>query len=146
MEQVRFELKGWKAVAVVAIVLGVSGYRLSTRFPNVDENGREAIRDWLVKDYQGNGPRALAQKVADYRAGLPVAPDAPQTALNVEFSSLSAHGLRDLPVVRVEITVDGAPPPDGRTVRYLHLTRGTRTVWMVMAEATAISYYRALLD
>ena len=146
MGQVHVELTGWKAILVLLAVLGISGYRLSTRFPAVDEAGREALRHWLVKDYEGRGPAALAQRVANYRAGLPDLPEPPAAVEpRVEFVSLSAHGLRDAMVVRSEVSVDGGPPPDSRPVRYLFLTTKFEGGWMVLAESDSFQYYTALL-
>src|SRR5882672_3214597 len=146
MGETRIELTGWKAIVVAAIILAVSGYRIYSRFPTVSDDGRAALRDWLVKDYTGRGPRALAQRVAEYRAGQPVQPlDVPAEIHKVEFVSLSAHGWRDAMVVRSEISVDGGPPPDGRPVRYLFLTTKFEGGWMVLSESDSFRYYEALL-
>jgi hypothetical protein len=94
--ETRIELTGWKAIVAAAIFLAVTGYRIYSRFPAVNDDGRKALREWLVKDYTGRGPNALAQRVADYKAGLPDRPvAAPAKLPNVEFVSLSAHGWRD---------------------------------------------------
>jgi len=147
MAQTRIELTGWKAIAVAAIILSVSAIRFSMRFPTVTDEGRETLRTWLVKDYEGRGPAALAQMVRDYRAGLPVhSPAPPAVAPQVEFVSLGAHGSRDAMVVRSEVTVDGGPPPDGRPVRYLFLTTKVGGGWMVLGESDAFRYYEALLS
>jgi len=146
MGETRIELTGWKAIVVAAIILAVSGYRIYSRFPTVSDDGRAALRDWLVKDYTGRGPRALAQRVAEYRAGQPVQPlDVPAEIHKVEFVSLSAHGWRDAMVVRSEISVDGGPPPDGQPVRYLFLTTKFEGGWMVLSESDSFRYYEALL-
>jgi hypothetical protein len=146
MEETRIELTGWKAIAALVLVLGVTGYRIYSRFPVVNDEGREALRDWLVKDYTGRGPKALAQRVADYRAGLPVQPlDVPAEQPKVEFVSLSAHGWRDAMVVRSEISVDGGPPPNGQPVRYLFLTTKFEGGWMVLSESDSFRYYRVLM-
>jgi hypothetical protein len=146
MGETRIELSGWKAIVALAVILGVSGIRIYTRFPTVNDEGREALRTWLVKDYTGRGPKALAQFVADYRAGVPVQPVAPPTVEpKVEFVSLSAHGWRDAMVVRSEISVDGGPPPDGQPVRYLFLTTKYEGGWMVLSESDSYRYYTALL-
>lgn len=146
MAETRIELTGWKAILVLVAVLGVSSIRLYSRFPNVTDDGREALRSWLVKDYEGLGPSALAQRVADYRAGLPDrTPPLPTVAPRVEFVSVSAHGLRDAMVVRTEVSVDGGPPPDDHPVRYLFLTTKVGGGWMVLAEADSFQYYTALL-
>jgi hypothetical protein len=144
--ETRIELTGWKAIVVAAIILAVTGFRMYSRFPAVNDDGRKALREWLVKDYTGRGPKALAQRVADYRAGLPDRPGAAPAELpNVEFVSLSAHGWRDAMVVRSEISVDGGPPPDGQPVRYLFLTTKYEGGWMVLSESDSFRYYEALL-
>jgi hypothetical protein len=146
MAETRIELTGWKAIAVAAIILAVTGYRIYTRFPTVSDDGRKALREWLVKDYTGRGPKALAQRVADYKAGLPDrAMPAVAELPNVEFVSVSAHGWRDAMVVRSEISVDGGPPPDGQPVRYLFLTTKYEGGWMVLSESDSFRFYEALL-
>ncbi len=146
MGETRIELTGWKAIVAAVIILAVSGIRIYMRFPAVSDDGREALRTWLVKDYTGRGPKAVAQRVADYRAGLPVQPlDIPAEMPKVEFVSLSAHGWRDAMVVRSEVSVDGGPPPDGQPVRYLFLTTKFEGGWMVLSESDSFRYYEALL-
>jgi hypothetical protein len=146
MSETRIDLTGWKAVAIVALILAVSGYRLYSRSQTVTDDGREALRTWLVKDYTGRGPKDLARRVADYQAGLPDRPpDVPTVLPRVEFVSLSAHGTRDAMIVRCEISADGGGPPDGKPVRYLHLTAKPGGGWMVLSEGDSYEYYVALL-
>jgi hypothetical protein len=146
MSETRIDLTGWKAVAIAALILAVSGYRLYSRFQTVPDDGREALRTWLVKDYTGKGPKDLARRAADYRAGLPDRPpDVPTVLPRVEFVSLSAHGMRDAMIVRCEISADGGGPPDGKPVRYLHLTAKPGGGWMVLSEGDSYEYYVALL-
>jgi hypothetical protein len=151
MAETRIELTGWEAIVVCLLILGVTGYRIYSLFPTVSDDGREALRTWLVKDYTGRGPKALAKRVADYRAGLPDQPadapaDAPAVAPHVDFVSLSAHGWRDAMIVRTEISVDDGPPPDGQPVRYLFLTTKPEGGWMVFTESDSFKYYEALLN
>ena len=146
MAETRIKLTGWKAIAALLVILAVAGVRLSMRFPAIPDDGRETVRMWLVNYYEGRGPKAVAQMVADYRAGLPVqAPDPPAVVLQVEFASLGAHGSRDTMVVRAEVTVNGGPPPDDRPVRYLFLTTKFGGGWMVMSETSEFNYYEALV-
>ena len=145
MAETRVELKGWPAIIALVGILGVTGYRTSTRFPKIPEEGRATLRQWLVNDYEGLGPAALAQRVANYRAGLPDTPVArPAVEPQVDFASLSAHGSRDAMVVRSEVTVEGGPPPDGRRVRYLFLTTKVGGGWVVFSESDSFRYYEAL--
>ena len=147
MPETRIELTGWKAIAALLLILAITGVRLLTRLPAIPDSGREAIRSWLVRDYEGRGPKALAQMTADYRAGLPVrAPDPPVEEPQVEFVSLSAHGSRDAMIVRAEVQVNGGAAPDDRPVRYLFLTTKFDGGWMVMSESTEFSYYETLLS
>ena len=143
----RIELTGWKAIVVAVLILGVSGYRVYSRFQTVSDDGRGALREWLVKDYTGRGPKDLAKRVADYRAGLPDQPlEVPAVLLNVDFVSLSAHGWHDAMIVRTEISVEGGPPPDGQPLRYLFLTTKPEGGWMVLSESDSFKYYEILLN
>jgi hypothetical protein len=147
MAETRIELTGWKAIVVGVLILAVSGYRISTRIRTVSDEGQQALRTWLVKDYTGRGPKDLAKRVADYRAGLPQQSlDLPAVEPNVEFVSVSAHGSRDAMVVRTEISVDGGQPPDGQPVRYLFLTTKYEGGWMVLSESDSFQYYETLLN
>jgi len=146
MSETRIELTGWKAMIAAVIILVVTSYRIRSRFPTVSDDGRKTLREWLVKDYTGRGPRALARRVHEYQAGLPDQPAAaPAVEPNVEFVSLSAHGWRDAMVVRSEVSVDSGTPPDGQPVRYLFLTKKVGGGWMVFSESDSFRYYTALL-
>lgn len=147
MAETRIELTGWKAIIVAVLILGVSGYRVYSRFQTVSNDGQAALREWLVKDYTGRGPKALAKRAADYLAGMPDQPfEAPAVQPHVEFVSLSAHGSRDAMIVRTEISVDGGQPPDGQPVRYLFLTTKVEGGWMVFSESDSFRYYEVLLN
>jgi len=146
MSETRIELTSWKAIAVAAIILVFSGYRVYSRIHSVTDEGREALRAWLVKDYTGRGPKDMARRVAEYRAGMPDrAPDVPAVEPRIEFVSLAGHGPSDAMVVRCEISADGAGPPDGQAVRYLFLTAKPGGGWMVLSESDSYAYYTALL-
>jgi hypothetical protein len=146
MAETRIELTGWKAMAALALFFVIAAGRVATRFPAIPEDGRETVRTWLVNDYEGRGPKALARVVSDYRAGLPVdLPNRPAVEPKVEFVSLQAHGWRDAMVVRAEVTVDGGRPPDDRAVRYLFLTPKYDGGWMILSESTEFRYYEALV-
>ena len=145
MAETRIELSGWQAVAALVVILGVTGIRVSMRFQSVPDEGREAVRQYLVKDYEGLGPGALAKRVADYQAGLRDLPSPPAVEPHVEFGSLAAHGWRDSMIVRSEVTVDGEPPADGRSVRYLFLTTKVGGGWMILGESDPYRYYTVLM-
>jgi hypothetical protein len=55
--EVSVQLTGWKAIAALALVIAIIGIRFSLRFPRVTDDGREALRVWLVDDYVRMEPR-----------------------------------------------------------------------------------------
>jgi len=146
MAETRIELRGWQAIAALAVILGVTGIRGASRFQTVPDDGRAAVHDWLVKDYEGLGPAAVAKMVADYRSGERSLPAQPATPPEVGIGSVAGHGWRDTMLVRGQVMVDGAPPSNGRSVRYLFLTTKVGGGWMVLSESDAFRYYTALLD
>jgi hypothetical protein len=137
-------LKGWKALAILAVIAGIYGLRMYSRLQTVDEAGRDVLTAWLLKEYQGQGPRDLMKRLQDYKAGLPVQPMTEIKPMNIEFVSLSAHGSHDSMIVKVQISVDGAPPPDGQPIRYFYVTYDGDRGWVVFAESDSYSYYRTL--
>lgn len=141
----QFQLTGWKAVAALLVFVAIAGIRLLMVFQTVPDDGREAVRTWLVEDYEGLGPKAMAQTISDYRAGLPVQVPHPAEAPQVEFVSLHAHGSPHRMIVRAEVSVNGTLPPDGRSVRYLVLTTKFDGGWMVISETTEYGYYDLLM-
>jgi hypothetical protein len=144
--EVSFQLTGRKAIAALALLIAIVGIRFSLRFPSVTDDGREALRAWLVDDYEGWSPGKLAQAASDYQPGLPLnLPARPAVAPRVEFVALAAHGSRYAMIVQAEVTVDGGPPPDGRSFRYLYLVTKVGGGWMVMSETTSFRYHEALL-
>jgi len=145
MAETRIELTGWKAIVAGVLFLAVFAGRIYLHIPKVTDEGRQELRAWLVKDYTGRGPKDVAQRLADYRAGKPVQPlDVPEVEPNVELVSVTAHGARDAMVVRTEISVDGGLPPDGQSVRYLFLTTKYGGGLMVLSESDSYRYYSAL--
>jgi len=146
----RQNLKGWQAAAVALGILGVVIYQCARRIQTLDESARFAIGVSLVREYRGTG---LKQQVQDYlkqkasggaaREPAPSAAPIPQ----VELALVGAHGSKDVMVVKVKVKVNGGPPPDGRSIRYLDLMRSTTDGrWMVVADSDAYHYMISLLS
>jgi hypothetical protein len=117
------------------------------RVRTVDDGMRNAVRESLVNEYSGRGPKDIARIVAEARQGSPIEPVPELVQRDVEFTSIAAHGRMGASaiLVRAEVTVDGGPPPDGRTVGYFRVTRKlTEDGWMVVGESGPYSYYREL--
>jgi hypothetical protein len=142
----RIQLSGWQAAAVGLLVIGVVTYQCVARIQSVDDVGRDTIRAWLVREYQGTGLRQQLRAYLQRKASVQEEPAPPSTPEpEVGFVSLSGHGSKDIMVVRVQVRVNNGPPPDGRTVRYVDLMRRTDGRWMVFAESDGLHYYWMLL-
>ena len=149
MAQYNFQLRGWPAVIGIAAMAAITGAQMYLRVRPVNDGMRAAVREALLKEYSGRGPKDIARFVAEARAGLPVEPVPPVVQRDVEFTSMAARGSTGgggAIVVRAEITVDGGTPPDGRSIRYFWVSRKYDSdAWMVMAEADSYRYFVALL-
>jgi len=150
MAEYNFTFRGWKALAALALLLAVFAIWYAWRFQSIGEAGRAALAEWLLKDYSGRGQKDVAKIIQDYKAGLPVQPLPEIKPMDIEFTSLSALGTGKYAyrkmIVRVTITVDGGPPPDGKSTRYFYLNHySLGDSWTVSGEASAYSYYSTLL-
>jgi hypothetical protein len=148
MAEYNFQLRGWHAVLGIAAVLGFFGIQTDMRVRTVDDGMRNAVRERLLKEYSGVGPKDLARMVEQGRQGLPIESVPEVVQRDVEFTSVAAHGRMGASaiLVRAEITVDGGPPPDGRKVRYFRVSRKfMEDGWMVVGESDSYLYYRELV-
>jgi hypothetical protein len=147
MAQYNMQLRGWPAVAAIAVLAGITGVQIYLRVRPVDDAMRDAVRVELLKEYSGRGPKDIARFVAEARAGLPVEPVPALVQRDVEFTSMAARGtMGGAIVVRAEVTVDGGAPPDDRPVRYFWVSRKFEgDGWLVMAETDSYRYFMALV-
>ena len=143
----RLQLTGWQAAAVGAVILGVVTYQCVARIQHVDDAGRETLRAWFAKEYQGKGLRQEVQAYLRRKAGEEPAPaQAPTPEPSVRFVSLDAHGWKDIMIVRAQVRVNDGPPPDGRSIRYVYLDRQPDGRFMVFGDTDALHYYWTLLS
>ncbi len=146
MAEYNFQFRGWQSLVAVAAVLGLWGIQMYLHVRPVDDAMRDAVREELLNEYSGRGPKDVARLVAEARAGSPVEPVQPLVQRNVEFTSIAARGKMDgrVTLVRAEVTVDGGPPPDGRPVRYFRVSGKFTGGWMVIGESDSYSYFMEL--
>jgi hypothetical protein len=147
MAQYNIQLRGWHAIAALAVLAGITGVEMYLRVRPVNDAMRDAVRSELLAEYSGRGPKDLARFVAEAREGSPVEPVPALVQKDVEFSSMAARGtIGGAIVVRAEVTVDGGPPPDGRAVRYFWVSRKFGgDGWLVMGESNAYQYLMELI-
>jgi hypothetical protein len=145
----RQNLKGWQAAVVGLWILAIVAYQCARRIQTLDQSARFAIGVSLVREYRGTGLKQQAQEYLKQRAngGAPSepAPSAPP-APHVELALVGAHGSKDIMIAKVHVKVNGGPPPDGRSIRYLDLMRSaTDGRWQVVADSDAYDYMMSLL-
>ncbi len=139
----KIELKGWTAIAVLVVVVAVLAGKFLVERSTLESEAAEEIKFWLRGDYvsqglQGVDPEQMTEEE------LQAAGEELLGLNEIEFSSIGARGRGDDIVVRVEVQVAGADPPDGERVRYFKMSHSTVTGWRVRREATALSYYLKL--
>jgi hypothetical protein len=142
MPDIRITLTGWKAAAFLALPLAWGGAQLWYHIRPVDDAGRRAVQAWLLRGYREETAADMVRKLANAKDGL--APDPEPPPMDVEIVSASAHGGTSHMIVKVEVTVNGGAPPDGRPIRYLYVSRNFDNTWNILSETDSYSYTRAL--
>src|SRR5208282_1403789 len=143
-----YQFRGWHVLLAVAALAGFLGIKMYLHVVSVDEPMRDALREELMKEYSGLGPKDVTRILNETREGQPVETVHPVVQKDVECKSISVRGTMGKPVnlVRVEITLDGGPPPDGRSVRYFQMeTKFVGDGWMVIGESDSYNYFSALM-
>jgi hypothetical protein len=146
----RQNLKGWHAAVVALGILGVAAYQCTRRIQSLDESARFAIGVSLVREYRDAGLKQQVQEYLNQKAsgGAPSERATSVTATpHVDLALVGAHGSKDIIVAKVKVRVNGGPPPDGRSIRYLDLMRSsTDGSWQVVADSDAYHYMMSLLS
>ena len=145
----RQQLRGWQGAVVGVAIVGVVAYQCARRIQTVDDSARFAIGVWLTREYQGRGLKEQVQEYLKQRASGEALKEPPPSDVPipmVALVSVKGHGLQDVMVAKVEVTVNGGPPPDGRSVRYLDLMRSVDGRWLVVADSDAYRYMISLLS
>jgi hypothetical protein len=132
-------LRGWPAVIALVVVVGLYGLTFVISRRALDDRALAPIRHQL----QGEYTAALLPGV-DTQNPDPAAVDRLTALDHIDFASVSVRGFGSDVIVRVEPRVDGAPPPDGRDVRYYRMSYSTLTGWRLRHETTALRYYTRL--
>jgi hypothetical protein len=137
MSHAQFKLTGFNAVIALIAVIGFAGFRFISATSSIETAAAEELTFWLRSEYTSEyltddlvPDEAMAQQL--------LALD------DIRFREMSARGTTDDLVVRVEIAVDGAPPPFGDEVRYFRMEYSLLTQWRLNRETTKWSYYLKL--
>ena len=92
MAEYNFQLRGWHAVLGIVAVLGFFGIDMYLHVRPVDDAMRAAVRDRLVKEYSGRGPKDAARILAEAHDGEAIEALPEMVQRDVEFTSMGAHG------------------------------------------------------
>lgn len=143
------KLTGPTAALGLVAVLGFGAYRMVSMQTELETEALEQLEAYLAAEYGSaevaalsdamESQEPLADSDASARAERIVA------SQNISFPSVNARGMwegRDGGdvVVRVEIEVDGGPPPDGESVRYYRMRYRGLSGWQVRGRVSAWSY------
>lgn len=141
MSEIKIRVTGWKAILVLVVAVAFVGYRYVAMRTTLATEAADELRLWLAAGYISQGLPALQEAVerGDREAAATQAQDLVAQE-RIEFASIGARGSRDDVVVRVEILVDGKPPPDGRQVRYFRMRHSLVTGWTMRYETSALAY------
>jgi hypothetical protein len=138
------ELKvtGWKAIVVLIAIVAFALYRFQAARETLPTDGADEIKLWLTSEYISAGLPALEQAV-DANDSIAVTAMANEILSRdrVTFRTISARGALDDLVVKVDIRVDGGPPPVGDDTRYFRMHYSTVTGWIMDYETNAVAYY-----
>src|SRR6266851_5689604 len=134
----RQQLKGWQAAVAMVVILGIVAYQCARRVQTVDDAARFAIGVSLTREYQGKGLREQVQEYLKQKASGGAPQEPPPSDVPIPSVELVS--------VKAELTVNGGPPPDGRSVRYLDLMRAVDGRWLVVADSDAYHYVTSLLS
>lgn len=139
----KLELKGWKAVAALAVVIAVLVGTFRAERSTLESEAADELKVWIRSEYLARGLHGVDPgEISDEE--LQAKGEELLSLNEVELTSIAARGRGDDIVVKVEIRVAGEEPPDGKPVRYFRMSHSTVTGWRVRRETTALSYYLKL--
>jgi hypothetical protein len=124
-------------------------YRVSSMQTELETEALDQLKAFLAAEYAGNDIAALSEALdSDPQLDPEQAQARAERILatqNITFPSVSARGVWNAKdggeaVVRVDIQVDGGPPPDGVTTRYYRMRYRPLSGWTVGGRTSAWSY------
>jgi hypothetical protein len=139
----KLELKGWKAIAALAIVAAVLLGKFAVQRSTLDTGAAAELKFWLRGEYLSG---SLAEVDVEQMSEAEVEAKAEELLglREITFTKMSARGSDDDIIVKLEIQIAGKDPPDGKRIRYFQMSHSAVTGWRVQREATALSYYLKL--
>lgn len=140
------KLKGWQAVGAVALVGVVAiGHQVFIS-RQLDAQAVETIKPFIAGAIVMDSVSEFAER--DWgqlsEAEQKRLSDTAVAMRKLEVELVSARGFGSDVVVKVDVTVDGQPPPDGKRERYFRLSYSYFMGWTFRHEVGALSYWMKL--
>lgn len=140
------QLKGLPAVAALILVVGFGAYRIHSMQTTLETDAVEELKFWILSDYSRQALADVPEDVSmvsDQQAAE--AAEKIQALERIEFPSIKAKGMwksgKDSDVlVKVDLLVDGQPPPDGVSTRYYKMRYSSVSGWRVVRRTSAWSW------
>ncbi|MBW1988001.1 MAG: hypothetical protein JRI97_00505, partial [Deltaproteobacteria bacterium] len=107
---------------------------------------KEAARQYLAVEYiRENMPAADSVSSMTAAKASALADTLSTYANKVEIVDIKGRGKKKDTIARVEVAVDGGPPPDGEEVRYLYMEKAPfGGGWRVKGDASALVWHLRL--
>ena len=136
MQGKEIEIKGWPAVAILAVFVLIGGFRYCSTSSEISPQARESIQTYLDARYAAHfldDPEFLAN------------PDemAEELLAGVDIVDIKVKGRKEK-IVRVEIAVNGQAPPDGESIKYFRVTDSMMMGEVFEGEVTSFSWHLKL--
>lgn len=147
------KLNGPSAILGVVALVAFGAYRMTSMQTELETDALDELKAYLVAEYASADVAALSDALDSDQ------PVDDETAIaytekilasqNITFSSVSARGMWNASdggyaIVKVEIRVDGAPPPDGESTRYYRMRYRPLSGWTVGGPTSSWSYHLKL--
>jgi cell division protein FtsB len=122
----------------------LSRCHVNSRLDTLDEAIDRVICKWFANEYKDNELSGSAGREVEYPATVSAWREVRGGVPKIEVTSMSAHGSQDILIVQVAVALNGGPPPDGPSRRYLKLMHMVKGGWEVLTETGRVGYYLAL--
>ncbi len=131
MDEKTITFKGPWAFIVLLLLGAFTVFQYSDRNRTLESEAVDVIKMWLVAEYSRMMlPELQAMVQNPSGKEKQIEEMVKQISLDsVRIASIKARGKGDDVAVRVEITVDGKDPPDGKRIRYFRMSHSTLIGW-----------------
>lgn len=144
--EMKIKLTGWKAVALILIVLAVLGWRFTASRKTLGTEAAGVVRHWLIAEYARKNLAGWTEEEKNFdnveKSGEKA--QALLAATRVKILSIKARGSGEDVVVKVKVEVDGKTPPDGESVRYFRMSHSPLIGWQMERSTGSWAWYLKL--